>query len=180
MSNQGNTSPEKLIAQINQEETVAEAFSELVEMGDSAIPALLVAIKKPGNDRELLFSVLSSIESDAAFTVLSDLLFKTQDKSEQSTLALLLAKDGRNEIAPWLIKQLPTHWEKATWWKKVGEVNSEHVATMLAALISLDVDPAYLQWFETAMDGENPKQLAAAEFIGELLDEVDITEYEDN
>jgi hypothetical protein len=175
----GSANPEKLIAQLSSETDVADAFERLVNMGDSAIPALIKALRNSEQDREVLYSVLSAIETDAAFVVLTEQLFKSTDKQEQTTLALLLAQDGRSEISPWLVKQLPPNWQEGKWWNRVGHEQSEHIATILAALIALDVAPIYLNWYEEVLDGEDEKKQDIAIFIGELLNEVDIIEYED-
>ncbi|MEI7553996.1 hypothetical protein [Candidatus Chlorohelix sp.] len=171
---------EKLISQLSSEADVADAFERLVHLGDSAIPALVKALRNAEQDREVLYSALSSIETDAAYAVLTEQLFKSTDKQEQTTLALLLAQDGRGEISSWLIKQLPAHWQEGKWWQQAGHAQSEYIATMLASLISLDVDPAYLDWYEKILDGEDEKKQDIAIFIGELLGEVDIIEYDED
>ncbi len=171
--------PENLIRQLADEEKIASAFEELVSMGDRAVPALAQAVRQSQVDREILYSVLSSIESDAAFEVLTKQLYQSRDPEEQALLALMLAKDGRAEIAPWLEKQLPGQWQNGQWWRKAGNPQSEFIASVLAALIALDQNPAYGEWFEAALDEDDPRKQDIAEFIGDQLNEGDDIEYEE-
>jgi hypothetical protein len=176
VSHEKPVGPEVLVAQLGDERTVASAFEKLMELGDSAIPALVNALKKPGHDRETIYSVLGSLESEAAYKVLTDELYRTADRDEQATLSLLLSQDGRSEIKPWLEKQLPEGWQNGRWWKHGGDPASEQTAAFLASLIFLDV---HGDWFDKSLESEDPIIQEIVEFIAEMLSEVEFEEVEE-
>jgi len=177
-TNNGDESPEKLISQLSDGELITGAFEKLVNLGDAAVPALAQAVVKPHSDKELLYSVLSLIETDTANAVLTKELYRLKDKNEQALLALMLAKDDRTEIIPWLKEQLPSTWENGQWWRKEGNADSEFTASILAALVYLMPDSPYWQWLEESLESGDKRKQVAAEFVYDLLNEVDYDEEE--